>query len=229
MKKSLKIVLIVFAVIIVLGIIGNIFGDDDSDKNDTIITKSPTVTVALDNNTDNEISTEAPTAVPTIAPTDEPEAVKYNPGTYKVGVDIPAGEYVVFCDNTLTGYLEISSDSTGNLDSIIGNENFDYNSIVVLEDGQYFKITGAYAILIDEAGELNISGSGTFKIGTHLKAGEYKLECTDNILGYGYYEVDSAPTHTLDSIVTNENFEGNTYVTVSDGQYLKISSAKIVQ
>lgn len=42
-----------------------------------------------------------------------------------------------------------------------------------------------------------------------------------------YFEVDKDSSHNLVSIVSNRNFEGDTYVTVSDRQYLKISGCTI--
>jgi hypothetical protein len=233
-KSKWKIVLIIIAVLFGIGIIGNLFGEDDAQKaSPTAPSSTPTEKVTATPDKEDEVTvTLVPTVSPTKAladPTKGPKQTIYDAGTYKVGSDIPSGEYVLFCDNFLLGYMEVASDSSGSLDSIIANENFDYNTIITLNDGEYFKTKGAYAIPIDEAGDLDTSGSGMFKIGTHLPSGEYKLECTDTSLGFGYYEVSTDSTHILDSIVTNENFERNSYVTVKDGQYLKISSAKITK
>ncbi len=223
MKKIWKIILIIIIVIFAIGILGSIFGGGD--KNNPNSSNTPTKTVTKTPEVTTNITPSK--ALPT--PTEEPKQTQYKAGTYKVGSDLPAGEYVLFCDNNLLGYMEVSSDSSGSLDSIIANENFSYNSIVTIKDGQYFKMQGSYAVPLAEVTTLDTSGDGMFKIGTHLPAGEYKLEADDNITGYGYYEVSSDSSHVLSSIVSNDNFEGNTYVTVSDGQYLKISSAKIIK
>ncbi len=55
-----------------------------------------------------------------IAPFSDP-SVKYFSGMYKVGVDIPSGEYVVFADNGY-GYFCVSSDSIQ--DKITFNDDF---------------------------------------------------------------------------------------------------------
>jgi cytoskeletal protein RodZ len=226
-KKNnvLRIILIVIGVLFAIGIIGNLF---NKAKPSTPNTPAGDVTKGLENSSITNPTEAAfvPTETPA-APTEAPKLTSFKAGTYKVGTDIPAGEYVVFCDNNLLGYFELSSDSTGSLESIIANENFSYNSIITIKDGEYFKMQGSYAVPMKEAGTLNTTGSGMFKIGTHLPAGEYKLESTGDTMGY--YEVATDSSHNLNSIKTNENFEGNTYVTVTDGQYLKISSAKIVK
>ncbi|MGI6266695.1 MAG: hypothetical protein ACOYJ9_06415 [Candidatus Metalachnospira sp.] len=152
----------------------------------------------------------------------EPEITKYKASTYKVGTDIPAGEYVLFCDG-ISGYFQISSDSSGSFEAIVANDNFYTNSIVTVSDGQYFQISSSYAVPIEEVNELDTTKDGMFKIGTHLPAGEYKLTVAENsTMGSGYYEVNGDSSHSFNSIISNGNFEGDTYITVSDGQYLKL-------
>ena len=63
-----------------------------------------------------------------------------------------------------------------------------------------------------------------------LKEGEYKVEVDENsMIGYGYVEVSNNSTHTIDSIVSNDNFEGTKYISVKKGQYLKLNGAHIVK
>ena len=146
---------------------------------------------------------------------------QYENSTYRIGIDMPPGEYVLFTP-TGNGYFEITSDSSG--DSIIVNESFDYNSIITVQEGEYFKLTRCYAEPIETADEVLTSDEGMFKIGTHLDAGEYKLEATGSS---GYYCVYNDGRQ--DDIATNDNFSGVAYVTVQDGQYLLLTRCKIVE
>lgn len=68
-------------------------------------------------------------------------------GTYKVGKDIPAGEYIVTPEEGRTCYYEVSADSSG--DSIITNENVAGQDYITVEDGQYFKIKRGTAKLVE--------------------------------------------------------------------------------
>ncbi len=230
-RSILKIVLIVFAAIIVLGIIGSLFSDDDTSTTPnaspttepTTLTPAPTAEPAV---SPTLSPTEAPSEAPTVAPTEAPVS-NYKSGMYKVGTDIPAGEYIVFADNAISGYVEVSSSSSGKIEDIIANENMSYNTIITIKDGNYLTLSGAYAVPFDEVTELDTTGEGMFKVGTHIKAGEYKLECTNGISAY--YEVSSNSSHNIDSIITNDNFDNNAYITVKDGQYLTISGGKIVK
>lgn len=142
---------------------------------------------------------------------------RYSSGQYKVGTDIPIGEYILFASGG-TGYFAVSSDSNGS--DIIVNENFDYNTIISVSDGQYFELVRCYAVPLDETdtSELKLDGEGMFKVGTHIPAGEYKLNA--DITGKGYYCIYDSSTQ--ENIISNNNFDGSQYVTVQDGQYLQL-------
>ena len=63
-----------------------------------------------------------------------------------------------------------------------------------------------------------------FKVGTHIPAGEYKIDSgTDS----GYYCIYS--NSRQDSIIANDNFTGQNYVTVSDGQYLVLNRCNFTE
>lgn len=168
-----------------------------------------------------KITYSAPTQPVTTQPEQtQPPITQYKSGTYKVGVDIPAGEYILMGP----GYFSVTSDSSG--DSILFNENFEFNSIVTVLDGEYLKLSKCIACPFLEYNSrysLDTTKSGSMlKVGTHIPAGEYKLQADED---NGYYAVYNDSRHQ--DIVTNEYFENSTYITVKDGQYLKFSSCKI--
>jgi hypothetical protein len=148
-----------------------------------------------------------------------------SPGMYKVGTDLPAGEYVI----TGSGYFEITKDSTGDFGSIIANDNFENRTIVTLTDGQYFSFTGGRMCMIEEAPSVDLSSGklkeGMYLVGTDVPAGEYKL-VPDS--GGGYMEITSNSKHSLGSISSNDFFENERYVTIRNGQYLKLSMCKMI-
>ncbi|MEC5425228.1 hypothetical protein QGM71_17215 [Virgibacillus sp. C22-A2] len=150
--------------------------------------------------------------------------------TYKIGEDIPAGEYLVFASGM--GYIESASDSTGALESIVFNDNLmnGAHSYVTLNEGEYFKLQSAEMYPVKEAPSVipddGIYSDGMYKVGQDIPAGEYKI-ILDSSLGMGYLEVSSDSSHQLGSIVTNENVQADTYLTISEGQYLKLQDVKI--
>lgn len=66
---------------------------------------------------------------------------------------------------------------------------------------------------------------GMYKVGEDIPAGEYKITLISNFMGY--YEVTADSRHDLYSIITNENVQGDTYLTIQDGQYIKLSGVQI--
>ena len=155
------------------------------------------------------------------------ELEQYDAGMYKVGTDIPAGEYIL--EPSAMAYYQVATDSTGTLESIVSNDNFSGTRYITVSDGQYLTLTGctAYPASYVSDGTIkndNLSG-GMYKVGVDIEAGEYKVTPD----GSGYYEVDSSSAGTLDVIVANENFSSDVYVTVADGQYIKLSRATLVK
>lgn len=150
----------------------------------------------------------------------------FEAGMYKVGKEIPAGEYTLVVDGSLGGYFAITKDSSGKLSSIKANDNFTTNSIVSVKNGEYLEVKNA---VIYHYGDVKIdtTGNGMFKVGKDIKAGEYKIVAEDTATGYGYVEVSKNAKHILSSIITNDNFTGNKYIKVKNGQYLKLSGAHI--
>lgn len=145
-------------------------------------------------------------------------------GQYKVGKDLPAGEYYVKCSgNNL--YVEVSSDSSGNLDSIIYNLNTQGGVYITVEDGEYLKINGGDLYELDKSpdrgAENGVYKDGMYKVGDDIPAGEYNVKATN---GLAYIEVASDSRHQIDSIVTNDNFENNQFITLEKGQYITLSN-----
>lgn len=145
-------------------------------------------------------------------------------GQYKVGQDIPAGEYYIKCSGGNL-YVEIASDSTGSLDSIISNLNTAGGVYVTVKDGEYLTVNGGKIYEINKApnrgAENGYYKEGMYKVGEDIPAGEYNVETTS---GVGYIEVTSDSRHTIESIVTNDNFENNKIITLSEGQYILLNN-----
>lgn len=146
----------------------------------------------------------------------------YEEDMYKVGEDIPAGEYILFStDDDGDGYFKISSDSSDDLDSIILNDLFHTNSVIEIKKGEYLELKKCYAVKSTKKIKLDSSNDGMFRIGIDVNPGEYKLIATDDS---AYYSIDSDARH---SIVSNKNFTKSVYVTLRKGQYLKLHNCYI--
>ena len=144
----------------------------------------------------------------------------YGEGSYKVGVDIPAGQYYVKQDSTYSAYIQISSDSNG--DNILFNENFDNHHFVTLKNGEYFELTRGKCTSVENI-TLDVDTSnipvGFYRVGIDIPAGEYQLTCNSNYSGY--YAIYDNDTSGRD-IQSNDNFPTTKYVTVKNGDYIQL-------
>lgn len=152
----------------------------------------------------------------------EIDTTEYPSGTYEIGEDLASGEYVFIAD-WFDGYVAVASDATEEVESIITDDNFITNVIVTVTDGQFLKVEGADFYQLGAEPELDLADEGHFKVGTHVPAGEYKV--IDH--GSGYIEVSSDSTHDLDSVISNQMLEGDTTITLKDGQYVKFNRASL--
>ena len=60
-----------------------------------------------------------------------------------------------------------------------------------------------------------------YLVGSDIQAGTYKL--TANSGSSGYYARYSDASGESSSIISNDNFNNTSYVTVNDGEYLKLT------
>ena len=64
----------------------------------------------------------------------------YVAGMYRVGIDIPAGEYKLVADAGDMAYVAVYKDSLNTMSSIVTNENFENTYYLSVEEGQYLYI-----------------------------------------------------------------------------------------
>ena len=125
-------------------------------------------------------------------------------------------------------YIEIASDSTGSFDSIIANDTVTGHRYITVKDGDYLKLQGGKAYAVADAPSIIPSNGlykdGMYKVGTDIPAGEYKVVVTSSM---GYIEVTSGSRGTFDQIITNDVPTADTYITVSEGQYLTLQGVEI--
>ncbi len=74
---------------------------------------------------------------------------------------------------------------------------------------------------MNEVSDIDVTGDGMFLVGTHIPSGKYKLEAIGDS---GYYCI--YPNSRKEDIISNNYFDGQGYVIVSDGQYLVLRHCK---
>jgi len=155
----------------------------------------------------------------TPAPTPEP-VKRYEEGQYYVGLDIPAGEYIFYATTDISGYYCESRDSGAK--DIIDNDIFENNAVYTISPGTFLKLSRCYAVPSGANPAVDTTKPGQFIVGKHIQAGTYQVLSIDDTFG-GYYCI--YPDSRKETIVENDIFNNNAYVTVSNGQILCLSRA----
>ena len=149
------------------------------------------------------------------------QPVYKNEGTYLVGKELAAGEYVLVPQESFC-YFSINKDANGN--DIINNGVFDYPRYVTVNNGTYLEVDGARIYPVDKAPQkVQPAGKyvGHLKVGKDIAPGTYLVKAEAGEMGY------YAVTDQYDNIETNDVFYNQSYVTVKEGQYLELSRCYI--
>ena len=152
----------------------------------------------------------------------------YSSSMYRVGTDIPAGDYYAVADEQkYSGYYCKYNDSTQN--DIEDNDNFKTFTFFRCYNGQYLKLSRCKITPIENAPVFStdngVYGEGTYRVGIDMPEGEYKFTATDGKYS-GYYCAYTDITY--DDIVDNDNFKDVAYYTVKNGQYLELNRCTAV-
>lgn len=147
-------------------------------------------------------------------------------GTYRVGTDIPAGDYIVY---GLYGTANI--ETYASLDT---KENATYQSglfiSVNLQDGQYIEIYGGALFPQEIFDTNNLKQYGIFQVGTDIEEGEYRVvsildEYNSNYASVGgnlgAYEIADSP---LGGTVqeSEQLVDQQKYIKLNEGQYVRL-------
>lgn len=152
---------------------------------------------------------------------------RYEIGTYRVGVDIPAGEHVIG-NTTSVDIIVLSTtdyfDEDGEALPLIG----DYPAYVSLQKGQRVMFLEDTTVDI-KAPAANSDGSfnpGMYKVGKDIKPGKYKLVPTDAENGYiVYYDLQYIDLSVADSA---KNLSKDKVIELESGRYIEFAGLKLV-
>jgi hypothetical protein len=111
-------------------------------------------------------------------------------GMYKIGIDLPADEYLIVSNTGTASYYQLAKDSTGSISSIISNDNFTNHRYLSVFDGQYLTVVNASMNSSENVSLIQKTGiypSGMYRVGIDIKSDEYKI-IPDDSSGYCYYQ-----------------------------------------
>lgn len=238
-RHTLSVAAIVIGIIMTLSLLFNLGGGNTAKTNNTEAKTSTSIsassTEGVKETTKSAAKTTAvpkATATPAATATPKPTATPVptpniwnGGGTYLVGSDIPAGEYVIWAKKG-SAYWEVDKDSSGTFSSIIANGNVSSYCYITLDDNQYFNLRNGQFASVEDMEPLEPDGDiypeGMYKVGRDIPAGEY-IVAPYSTGETTYVEVAKDSRGTMNSIFANESFYERGYVTINDGQYITVS------
>ncbi|WP_404192742.1 hypothetical protein [Streptomyces tauricus] len=153
-------------------------------------------------------------------------------GDFQVGTDVKPGTYRTTGNTDALCYWERSKDASGEMDSILANDNVSGTSYVtILKSDKLFKTSGCKDW---EAVDAKASGTpatlikgdgGMHKVGADIAPGTYRSSGnTDDLC---YWERTKDSSHSMESVIANNNVSGSAVVTIAAGDaYFKTSGCK---
>jgi hypothetical protein len=153
-------------------------------------------------------------------------------GDFEVGTDVKPGTYRTTGNTDDLCYWERAKDASGEMDSILANDNVSGTSYVTIPAGdKLFKTSGCKDW---EAVDTKASGTpaaqikgngGMHRVGVDIAPGTYKS--TGNTDDLCYWERTKDASHSMDAIVANNNVSGTGVVTIAAGDaYFKTAGCQ---
>lgn len=211
-KKSLSLLIAVLVVIILVM--------QPKQNNQEVV--SETTTQETTQQTTKEQSTTKQQKTTAEEKTTSPVKQRYNPGTYKVGKDIPAGDYMLVANGqSVKAYFGVYKDANKN--DIAFNDNFGINRLVTVYDGEYLELRKCTAFELQEFRTYydvqTTLDDCMFEVGVDVEPGEYKVMATSTSKK-GYYCISNDMRDN--DVVASDLFETSTYCELKAGQYITL-------
>lgn len=190
-----------FLLIVVIGAAGSGSGDSKSTS-----TKETNENPPQDITVQEEVQEEAPTF--------DMSLPRFGDGTHRVGEDIQSGTYRTREGSSNCYYARLSGFS-GELDEILSNENTSAPAVVTIREtdaGFQSRGCGTWTQDITQTTESTTSfNDGMFIIGTDIEPGTYRNTGQSGC----YYARLSGFTGDLSTIISNDNVDEQTIVTIA--------------
>ncbi|MEV0553107.1 MULTISPECIES: hypothetical protein [unclassified Streptomyces] len=162
----------------------------------------------------------------------EKKAAFQGDGDFEVGTDVKPGTYRTTGNTDSLCYWERAKDASGEMDSILANDNVSGTSYVTIPAGdKLFKSSGckdweAVAARATGTPAALVKGNGGMhRVGVDIAPGTYRS--TGNTDDLCYWERAKDASHSMESILANNNVSGTAVVTVAAGDaYFKTTGCK---
>ncbi|MCD8090545.1 MAG: hypothetical protein LUD81_08010, partial [Clostridiales bacterium] len=160
----------------------------------------------------------------------EKEVTKFYGGTYFIGEEMTAGEYVIE-PNYPEGYFEITSDLSAAPSSLVASGTYNVRTYVSVTTGQYLKFDGV-AIPVEEA-DPHIPKDGIYQheamylVGFDIQPGDYRAKLDTGDGSEGYVEIRRNSSWAEGSVIKTIPVEDEVEISLDEDTYVNLVGVKL--
>lgn len=152
----------------------------------------------------------------------------YVSGSYLIGQDIPAGDYVIVENDDAVFASVIVREGVTEDSDLISHHLINRQAVARLTEGKWMTLTEAQAYPLSQAAvnESGYVGEGGYLVGTTLPAGRYSVMLIDKA-PLSSYSVYDGVLGSGEQLVKFEVIREATELTLEDGEYVELSGCRL--
>lgn len=154
-------------------------------------------------------------------------------GTYEVGKDVEAGEYLILIDQEAKDakYEVRTTEFKNSYEDVIISEDFIWNDYVTLYDGQFVELENCNLYPIDNAPAISYENRDCvcLKVGRDIEEGNYIVTASQKTFSTSYFKIEvEKDENSNKSHISNEfDFTGDKKISLLNGQYIRLENCTI--
>ena len=154
-------------------------------------------------------------------------ARSYDSGSYLIGRDIPAGDYVLVENEDAVFASVIVREGVTEDSGLISHHLINRQAVVRLAEGRWMTLTEARAIPLAQARmREGAAGEGGYLVGATLPAGRYRV-CLSDRAPLSSYSVYDGVLGSGEQLLRFEVIREETELTLNDGEYIELSGCRL--
>lgn len=152
----------------------------------------------------------------------------YDSGSYLIGVDIPAGDYVLVENDDAVFASVIVREGVTEDSGLVSQHLINRQVVMRLEEGKWLTLTEAQAyplnqVSMDENGAVD---EGGYLVGATLPAGRYTVDIIDKA-PLSSYSVYDGLLGANEQLLKFEVIREATQLTLNEGEYIELSGCRL--
>lgn len=152
----------------------------------------------------------------------------YDSGSYLIGQDIPAGDYLLVENDNAVFPSVVVREGVNEDSGLVSHHLINRQAVVRLEEGRWLTLTDARACPLSRATmtESEIVDEGGYLVGTTLAAGKYRVSLIERA-PLSSYSVYDGVLGSGEQLLKFEVIRETTELSLNDGEYVELSGCRL--